>query len=440
MAEPAALASDPKRLFRKLDGILALTEQIPTRSTADYATLTKEEIWDECLEWLTSMWPHRLNVILGDQMGAGGVIPTLVFLDRLKESGQHGTYLIVSSLDKDNGIGDWLRQIRLFPSMKELFYFANQQGRATMRKQFARKAVGPDFPIILTTYNMVMVEKQWLAQYDWKYVVVDEGYQLKKREHEVLEAVKRQPMAHKLLLIREPFQNNLAELWSLLNFALPNAFSSREEFDSWFDKSGKEGEEQQIEEERRALYSKLHAILHPFLLRDMKGAVQNRVLQNKGATCYKTKVVQNSDAISITCSGDNATKEGAKTDGESCSPNVQIGQLGLEVEVNKVIKRPRTNDAQISPVGETNPAVHVQVPNSSSPEIIFKALKNIPDLARSDILRAYSALIRDDRRCESLMALPMDMRKDWLLMEIGNNQCLLCRSSSMNAPACLDVI
>ena len=58
--------------------------------------------------------------------------------------------------------------------MKELFYFANQQGRATMRKQFARKAVGPDFPIILTTYNMVMVEKQWLAQYDWKYVVVDE--------------------------------------------------------------------------------------------------------------------------------------------------------------------------------------------------------------------------------------------------------------------------
>ncbi|KAF6997313.1 hypothetical protein CFC21_013547 [Triticum aestivum] len=436
MAESAALASDPKRLFRKLDGILALTDQIPTRSTADYATMTEEEIWDECLEWLTSMWPHRLNVILGDQMGAGGVIPTLVFLDRPKQSGQHGPYLIVSSLDKDNGIGDWLRQIRLFPSMKELFYFGNQQGRATMRKQFARKAVGPDFPIILTTYNMVMVEKQLLAQYDWKYVVVDEGYQLKKREHEVLEAVKRQPMDHKLLLIREPFQNNLAELWSLLNFALPNAFSSREEFDSWFDKSEKEGEEQQIEEERRALLSKLHAILRPFLLRDMKGAVQNTVPQNKGATCYKTKVVRNSVAISITCSGDNATKEGAKTDGESCqevsaevvgvtdgegSPNTQIGQLGLEVEVNKVSKRPRTNDAPISPLGESNPAVHVQVPNSSSPEIIFKALKNIPDLARIDILRAYSALIRDDRRFESLMALPMDMRKDWLLMEIGNN-------------------
>lgn len=89
-----------------------------------------------------------------------------------------------------------------------------------------------------------------------------------------------------------------------------------------------------------------------------------------------------------------------QTDGEG-SPNTRTSQLGLEVEVNKVIKRLRTNDAPISPVGESNPAVRVQVLNSCSPELIFKALKNIPDLARTDILRAYSALICDDRRFES---------------------------------------
>lgn len=45
----------------------------------------------------------------------------------------------------------------------------------------------------------------------------------------------------------------------------------------------------------------------------------------------------------------------------------------------------------------------------------------IPDLDRADLLRAYSKLTRDDRQFRSLMALPMDMRKDWLLVEIGSN-------------------
>jgi ATP-dependent DNA helicase len=32
-----------------------------------------------------------------------------------------------------------------------------------------------------------------------------------------------------------PLQNNLAELWSLLNFLLPDVFSSLENFEGWFD-------------------------------------------------------------------------------------------------------------------------------------------------------------------------------------------------------------
>jgi hypothetical protein len=198
--------------------------------------------------------------------------------------------------------------------------------------------------------------------------------------------------------------------------------------------------------------------------------VENKVPQKKGATCDKTKVVQHSnaigvthsnhatkevtrtgaescqalaaevpqkkgatcsDAMSVTCSKGHAEIEGARIAAESCqqvaaevlaetvgkgSPIMRSGQLGLEG--SKVVKRRRTNDALINPLGESNPVV--QVPKSTSSELIFKALREIPDLARADILRAYSTLIRDDRQFESLMALPMDMRKDWLLMEIGN--------------------
>ena len=59
----------------------------------------------------------------------------------------------------------------------------------------------------------------------------------------------------------------------------------------------------------------------------------------------------------------------------------------------------------------------VQVPEGTSPEEIFEALRGIPRLA---LLRAYSMFIRDDRRFRSLMALPKNMLKEWLLMEIGS--------------------
>ncbi|WVZ91180.1 hypothetical protein U9M48_037384 [Paspalum notatum var. saurae] len=58
---------------------------------------------------------------------------------------------------------------------------------------------------------------------------------------------------------------------------------------------------------------------------------------------------------------------------------------------------------------------------ATPPEEIYEALRAmIPPLDRTDLLRSYSILIRDDRRFRSLMALPKDMRKDWLLMELGD--------------------
>ena len=49
------------------------------------------------------------------------------------------------------------------------------------------------------------------------------------------------------------------------------------------------------------------------------------------------------------------------------------------------------------------------------PTEILDALKEIPDLAESDMLRAYGKLIVNERLVEALMALPEQFRKPWLL-------------------------
>jgi SWI/SNF-related matrix-associated actin-dependent regulator of chromatin subfamily A member 5 len=67
-----------------------------------------------------------------------------------------------------------------------------------------------------------------------------------------------------IFVFRTPLQNNLHELWALLNFLLPDIFSSAEQFDEWFNL------EIDDEETKKNLISQLHKILRPFMLRRLK--------------------------------------------------------------------------------------------------------------------------------------------------------------------------
>lgn len=65
----------------------------------------------------------------------------------------------------------------------------------------------------------------WLLQrFQWKYLIVDEGHRIKNLNCRLVRELKSLPTDNKLLLTGTPLQNNLAELWSLLNFLLPEVF------------------------------------------------------------------------------------------------------------------------------------------------------------------------------------------------------------------------
>ncbi|CAD6206448.1 unnamed protein product [Miscanthus lutarioriparius] len=238
------------------------------------------------VKWLISLWQNGLNGILADQMGLGKTIQTIGFLAHLKGKGMHGPYLIIAPLST---LSNWVNEIsRFVPSVTSIIYHGDKVARAEIRRKFMPKTAGPDFPIIVTSFEVAMLDARFLAHYQWKYVVVDEGHRLKNSKCKLFREMKRIPMANKLLLTGTPLQNNLAELWSLLNFILPDIFSSHQEFESWFDFSVKGSEEPEETEEKRRVHvvSKLHAILRPFLLRRMKEDVEQMLPRKKEIIIY----------------------------------------------------------------------------------------------------------------------------------------------------------
>ncbi|EOX91120.1 Chromatin remodeling 1 isoform 1 [Theobroma cacao] len=241
------------------------------------------------VKWLISLWQNGLNGILADQMGLGKTIQTIAFLAHLKGNGMDGPYLIIAPLST---LSNWMNEIARFaPSMNAIIYHGNRKERDEIRRKLLPKVIGPKFPIVVTSYEMAMSDaKKCLRHYEWKYVVVDEGHRLKNFNCKLVKELKHLHVGNKLLLTGTPLQNNLAELWSLLNFILPDIFQSHEEFESWFDFSGKingEVSKEEMEEKRRnQVVAKLHAILRPFLLRRMKSDVEQMLPRKKEIILY----------------------------------------------------------------------------------------------------------------------------------------------------------
>ena len=128
-----------------------------------------------------------------------------------------------------------------------------------------------------------MNDKSYLDNFRWKFIIVDEGHRIKNLNCKLIKTLKEFDSANRLLLTGTPLQNNLAELWSLLNFLLPDVFNDLEVFQRWFDDSEivEENADQGSDENRVSIVSNLHSILRPFLLRRLKVDVEKELPPKK---------------------------------------------------------------------------------------------------------------------------------------------------------------
>ncbi|KAH7926002.1 hypothetical protein BV22DRAFT_1063947 [Leucogyrophana mollusca] len=149
------------------------------------------------------------------------------------------------------------------------------------------------FPVVVTTYEMIIKDRAHLARYNWGYIVVDEGHRLKNLDCKLMQEIKKYPSAGRMILTGTPLHNNLAELWSLLNFILPDIFDDLDTFQEWFNLGTMQS--RLSSEQSSQLINTLHGILKPFLLRRLKADVEGLLPPKKEYVLYAPLSIRQRD-------------------------------------------------------------------------------------------------------------------------------------------------
>ncbi|KAL6847675.1 hypothetical protein ACP4OV_022463 [Aristida adscensionis] len=197
--------------------------------------------------WLIRRYRLGVNVVLGDEMGLGKTLQAISLLSYLKvHCISPGPFLVLCPLSVTDG---WLSEFGKFcPSLRVLQYVGDKGHRRDLRRKiyedFRRSSTSSDsnelsFDVLMTTYEIAMMDQDFLSQIPWHYAVIDEAQRL-KNPSSVLYNVLEQHfiMPRRLLLTGTPIQNNLSELWALMHFCLPSLFGTLDEFLSTFKEAG----------------------------------------------------------------------------------------------------------------------------------------------------------------------------------------------------------
>lgn len=128
-------------------------------------------------------------------------------------------------------LGKWRQEINEWcPSIRTLTYYGSKEERQPLTDQLR----GGHFDVVLTTFEMAMKEKSELSKLKYEFLILDEAQRIKNEESVLSQVLRKFTAAHRILLTGTPLQNNLTELWALLNFLMPKLFDSAEEFSELF--------------------------------------------------------------------------------------------------------------------------------------------------------------------------------------------------------------
>ncbi|KOU29720.1 helicase [Streptomyces sp. WM6372] len=204
------------------------------------------------LAWLDLMTSLGLGGCLADDMGLGKTV-TLIALHLHRDRPEPTLVVCPASL-----LGNWQREIEKFAP-----------GVAVRRFHGGSRSLdGLAGGFVLTTYGTMRASAARLAEQPWGMVVADEAQHVKNPHSATAKALRTIPAPARVALTGTPVENNLSELWALLDWTTPGLLGPLTAFRA---RHARPVEHQQEEDGgNEAAVARLAALVRPFLLRRKK--------------------------------------------------------------------------------------------------------------------------------------------------------------------------
>ncbi|RSS36081.1 DEAD/DEAH box helicase [Streptomyces sp. WAC08241] len=221
-----------------------------TQPAALAATLRDYQV--RGLDWLHRMTSLGLGGCLADDMGLGKTITVIALhLHRQTDPASAGPTLVVCPTSL---MGNWQREVERFAPGTPVRRFHGT----------ARDLEGvPDGGFVLTTYGTMRLDAERLAGWDWGLVVADEAQHVKNPYSATARRLRTIGARARVALSGTPVENNLSELWAILDWTTPGLLGGLGAFRTRFASAVEGGRDP-------AAAARLAALVRPFLLRRRK--------------------------------------------------------------------------------------------------------------------------------------------------------------------------
>ncbi|CAD5235186.1 unnamed protein product [Bursaphelenchus xylophilus] len=206
-------------------------------------------VWDKLykyqktgVRWLLQLHKQHVGGILADEMGLGKTIQIAILLRAIAETAEP------SRIFKFKGLGpslivcpatlifQWVKELNTwFPKCRVIVFHSSSPHFSNKSKllQISAKPVQTG-TVVITSYSTFTSECKKLVKLNWHYAILDEGHKIRNPDTKVTMSIKEIRTPHRILLSASPMQNNLKELWSLVDFVYPGRLGALKEFNDRF--------------------------------------------------------------------------------------------------------------------------------------------------------------------------------------------------------------
>lgn len=236
---------------KKLAGFKEIAKtKIPKAIKAELRHYQKEGV-----NWINFLDDMNWGGILADDMGLGKTLQVLTFLQQIVKKDKTPNLIVVPTTLLFN----WKAEIEKFvPGFKALYHYGT--GRVTDTASFQK------FPLIFTTYGILLRDIEMLKDFRFNYVILDESQAIKNPASRRFKAASLLNAKNRLALTGTPIENSTFDLYSQMSFVNRGFFGSMNAFKKNFSNP--------IDKERNELIAaELQKMINPFILRRTKEMV-----------------------------------------------------------------------------------------------------------------------------------------------------------------------